>query len=56
MNEKAAPFKRIANTPGMTSTALKVFLVTPHRHMPALTVSGEDADSVVAYILSLKKR
>jgi mono/diheme cytochrome c family protein len=56
MNEEAPPFNQIANTPGMTSTALKVFLVTPHRHMPELIVGGDDAENVVAYILSLKKQ
>src|SRR3974377_1117776 len=55
-NEKAPPFSVVANTPGMTSAALRVILVTPHRHMPALTVRGEEADSIVEYILSLKDR
>ena len=54
--EKAPPFRVVANTPGMTSAALRVILVTPHRHMPALTVMGEEADSIVEYILSLKDR
>jgi mono/diheme cytochrome c family protein len=54
--EKAPPFRVIANTPGMTSAALRVILVTPHRHMPALTVRGEEADSIVSYIMSLKNR
>ncbi len=53
--EKAPTFRVVANTPGMTSAALRVILVTPHKHMPALTVSGEEADSIVAYILSLKR-
>ena len=55
-NEKAPPFWVVANTPGMTSAALRVILVTPHRHMPALTIRGEEADSIVEYILSLKDR
>ncbi len=54
--EKAPPFRAIAKTPGMTSAALRVILVTPHRHMPALTLKGEEADSIVAFILSLKDR
>ena len=54
--EKAPPFRVVANIPGMTSAALRVILVTPHRHMPALTVRGEEADSIVEYILSLKDR
>jgi mono/diheme cytochrome c family protein len=55
-HEKAWPFRVIANTPGITSAALKVILVTPHRHMPALIIKGEEADSIVAYIISLKDR
>ena len=54
--EQATPFRIIANVPGMTSAALRFILVTPHKHMPALTVSGEEADSIVAYLLSLKDR
>jgi mono/diheme cytochrome c family protein len=54
-HEKATPFRVIANTPGMTSAALRVILVTPHRHMPALTLHGEEVDSIVAYILSLRR-
>ena len=53
-NEKAPPFRVVANTPGMTSAALRVILVTPHRHMPALIVREEEANSIVQYILSLK--
>jgi hypothetical protein len=38
----------------MTRLALKVFLQSPHASMPNLMVGGEDADNVIAYILSLK--
>ncbi len=48
------PFVVIANTPGMTALALKVWLQTPHRNMPNFILAGEDRDDVIAYITSLK--
>jgi mono/diheme cytochrome c family protein len=51
----ATPFQMIADTGGMTRTALIVFLNSPHPTMPNLVVSGDDADNIIAYILSLKK-
>jgi mono/diheme cytochrome c family protein len=53
-NEKAPTFAKIANTPGMTAAALKATLNTSHRSMPNFIVKGGDADSIIAYILSLK--
>jgi mono/diheme cytochrome c family protein len=53
--EPASPtFKAVADTPGVTRTALSVFLQSPHPTMPNLIVQGEDADNLIAYILSLK--
>ena len=54
INEKAPTFARIANTPGMTATALRAALNTSHRTMPNLVVKDDDADSIIAYILSLR--
>ena len=53
-NVMAPTFAEIANTPGMTAAALKVALSTPHEVMPNLVIKGETADSLIAYILSLK--
>jgi mono/diheme cytochrome c family protein len=53
-NLGAPTFAEIANTPGMTAAALRVTLSTPHESMPNLIVKGEAADSLIAYILSLK--
>jgi mono/diheme cytochrome c family protein len=53
-NEKAPTFAKIANTPGMTAAALKIALNTSHRSMPNLIVKDADADSIIAYILSLR--
>jgi mono/diheme cytochrome c family protein len=54
INEKAPTFARIANTPGMTSAALRSALNTSHSSMPNLVIKDEDADSIIAYILSLR--
>jgi mono/diheme cytochrome c family protein len=53
-NTDSPAFKAIADTAGMTRTALSVFLQSPHATMPNLIVGGEDADNLIAYILSLK--
>jgi mono/diheme cytochrome c family protein len=51
----ATPFEVFVNTPGVNRLALLVFLHTPHPTIPNLIVAGEDADDVIAYMLSLKK-
>ena len=53
-NEKAPTFARIANLPGMTATALRAALNTSHSTMPNLVIKDDDADSIIAYILSLR--
>lgn len=53
-NPDSPAFQAVANTPGITHTALSVFLQTPHPTMPNLIVEGHDADDLIAYILSLK--
>jgi mono/diheme cytochrome c family protein len=55
-NETAPTFKEIADTPGMTGVALRAAWHTSHNNMPNLIITGEDADSLAAYILSLKSR
>lgn len=50
----ATPFQMIADTGGMTRTALFVFFRSPHPTMPNLVVRGDDVDNTIAYILSLK--
>ena len=52
--DEATPFQKIADTGGMTRTALFVFFRSPHPTMPNLIVQGDDADNIIAYILSLK--
>lgn len=54
--DAATPFQAIADTGGMTATALHVFFQTPHPNMPNLIVQGDDEDNIIAYILSLKSK
>ncbi len=49
-----ATFKRIATTPGMTGTAIAVWLQTSHPTMPNFLIAPADRADVVAYILSLR--
>jgi mono/diheme cytochrome c family protein len=56
----APTFREIANTPGMTGTALVVWFRSVHptvpKRMPNLILSDDDMDDVIAYILSLRDR
>ena len=47
-------FRNIANTPGITATALHVFLTTSHPKVPNPIVTTEQMADVIAYILSLR--
>ncbi len=49
-------FETVANTPGMTATALNAFLLTSHPKMPNLILSPEQSADVIAYILTLRIR
>ena len=49
-------FQTIANTPGMTTTALGAFLQTPHPKMPNLILTPEQSADVIAFVLSLRDR
>src|SRR5262245_51240610 len=54
-NPKAPRFKDVANTPGMTPTALMVWLQSAnHPTMPNIMIRGQELRNVAAYILSLK--
>ena len=47
-------FRDVANTSGMTATAIRVFLRTSHPKMPNLILTPEETEDVTAYILSLR--
>lgn len=48
-------FTAIANRPSTTALSLKVFLQTSHPSMPNLIIKPDETDSLVNYILSLKR-
>ena len=50
----APDFQTIANTPGMTATALRAFLETPHPKMSNLILTPEQSADVIAFLLSLR--
>jgi tetratricopeptide (TPR) repeat protein len=55
-NRRAPSFTKIANTPGMTVTALTVWSRTSHPTMPNLIIPPADMDDLIAYVLSLRDR
>lgn len=55
-NPYAPTFKDVANTRGMSGTALVVWLQSPHPSMPMLVVPGEVRNDLIEYILSLKDK
>ena len=53
-NADAPTFKTIANTRGMSRTAIIVWFQSPHQKMPHLVLEADDLDNVIAYIHSLR--
>jgi mono/diheme cytochrome c family protein len=49
-------FRAIAKDPATTERSVRVFLVSPHPSMPNVSLTREQVDDIVAYILSLKRR
>jgi mono/diheme cytochrome c family protein len=54
--EDAPSFLAIAQLPSTTALSLNAFLRSNHRSMPNLMIARTDADDIVAYILSLKRK
>jgi len=52
----APTLRSVADRPSTTVTSLTVFLRTPHDRMPDLSLSREETDDLIAYILSLRRR
>jgi mono/diheme cytochrome c family protein len=50
----APPLRNVAATPGITETALRVWLSTSHPTMPNIVVEPQNMDNVIAYILTLR--
>lgn len=53
-NPKSPTFKAIADTPGMTLTALTVWSRSTHTSMPNLIILADDLENLSAYLLTLK--
>lgn len=53
-NPLAPTFEMIADTPGMTATALAVALRTNHDMMPDFILQSDELADLTAYILTLK--
>lgn len=51
----AAPFSEVARNPQTNEQWLRSFLTTPHDRMPNLSLSREETDNLIAYILSLRQ-
>ena len=49
-------FGAIAQLSSTTIVSLRVFLQTPHAHMPDLHLSRDEIDDLASYILSLRHR
>lgn len=54
--KEAPAFALVANTPGITATALVVWLQSSHPTMPNLILQRDDMYDVVAYIESLRSK
>ena len=52
----APAFAAVAAMPSTTSTAIKVFLKSPHANMPNFILPEAEIDALAAYILSLRTR
>ena len=52
----AADFAEVANLPSTTALSLRVFLQSNHKEMPDFNLKAAEADDIIAYILSLKRR
>ena len=53
---KATRFREVSDRPGVTGTALRVWMETTHPTMPNIIVPKQDMLNVIAYILDLKGR
>jgi mono/diheme cytochrome c family protein len=54
-NTVAPRFETIANTRGMTATALAVALQSSHQTMPNVMLKANELRDITAYILSLQR-
>jgi mono/diheme cytochrome c family protein len=48
-------FASVARRPGTTRRTIRAFLLGPHRRMPELSLSAQDADDLAAFIMRLRR-
>lgn len=53
-NVLAPNLSDVANTKGISGTAINVALLTPHYDMPNLILTAQERSDVIAFILGLK--
>lgn len=56
LQEGPPAFPTIAGRTETTAAGLRAFLHTPHAQMPDLSLSRDETDHLIAFILSLKQR
>ena len=49
-------FAAIADRPGITADGLRAILAVPHGNMPSLSLTRNEVDNVIAYLLSQKDK
>jgi len=54
--DNAPSFQAIAARPGTTADSLDRYLSTGHTLMPDFSLSSQERDALIAYILSLRQR
>jgi mono/diheme cytochrome c family protein len=52
--DHAPTFQTIAQTPGMTPMAIRVWLRSAHHEMPNIMLAPDEIDNVIAYLQTLK--
>jgi mono/diheme cytochrome c family protein len=52
----APSLQSVADRASTTATSLQVFLRTPHARMPDLSLTREETDDLIAYVLNLRRR
>lgn len=55
-SDGAPSLQSVADRASTTAMSLRVFLRTPHARMPDLSLTREETDDLIAYVLSLKGR
>ena len=55
-NLSAPTFPKLAAEPSITEYSLRALLRAPHETMPQITLTSDEMEDIVGYILSLKPR